>query len=268
MPSRPLDNIETEIETWIKNSTNRFKEPGSPFIDKQQVWVLKFISPRYLGSFLQSKLLAVSATPGFTWGDGVYVTPICNPYSTMMYGRAGILGKIDAAAVTNVFDACDDRGVGLYQEWIQYGTFLFRQLTTTIHANIANRILRNWFRRRFAIDIVAFPPDQFNRAYVDRTKDRWFVVSDWANVGAQSHGQRPALSRVIKDCEWVALVQEEFEESPAKMHFKDLLGPHITPSGIVRIPANRPNLVSTLFQAYTANRSGVNPAPTIVSIRP
>lgn len=268
MPSRPLKDIEDEIKSWIRDSTNRFRAPGSPFVDNYQVWVLKFISARYLGSFLQSKLLAVSATPGFTWGDGIYVTPLCNPYSTMMYGRVGILGRIESGSVNKVFDALDDQGIRLYQEWIQYSTFLFRQLTTTIHANIANRILRNWFRRRFGIDLVMFPPDQFNRAYVDRTKDRWFVVSDWTNVGSQVHGQRPALSRVIKDCEWVAIVQEEFEETPAKTHFKDLLGPYITPPGIVRIPAHRPSLSSILMQAHAANLSGASPAPTVVSIRP
>ncbi len=267
MPTKPLDKLEDEIEDWIKDSTRRFKAPGSSFVDNQQTWVLKFIPPRYLGSFLQSKLLAVSATPGFTWGDGVYVTPICNPYSTMMYGRAGILGRIDAAMIDRVFDASIGAGVDLYQEWIQYGVFLFRQLTTTIHGNIANRILRNWFRRRFAIDIVVFPPDQFNRAYVNQTKDRWFVISDWTNVGPQAHGQRPTLSRKVEDCEWVAIVQEEFEETGTKIHFKDLLGPHIAPPGILRIPANRPNLASTLMQAYVANRSGTNP-PTLVSIRP
>jgi hypothetical protein len=229
---------------------------------------MKFIPSLYLASFLQSKRLAISTTAGFTWGDGLYVTPLCNPYSTMMYGRAGVLGWIDVADINNVFDASADTGIRLYQDWIQYSTFLFRQLTTTIHSNISNRILRNWFRRRFVIDLVVFPPDQFNRAYVDRANDRWFVVSDWTNVGAQAPGQRPALSRVIRDCEWVAIVQEDFEETQSKTHFKDLLGPHITPPGVIRIPGSRPNLAPQLIHAHAVNRTGAAPGPTIISIRP
>lgn len=185
----------------------------------------------------------------------------------MMYGRAGIMGRIDVADINKVYDAANDRGIRLYQEWIQYSTFLFRQLTTTIHSNITNRILRNWFRRRFDIDLITFSPDQFNRAYVDRTRDRWFVVSDWTSVGSQAPGQRPTLSQAVKDCEWVAIVQEDFEETPAKTHFTDLLGPHTVPPNVIRIPSNRPNIGPALIQAYNTNHGGANP-PTVVSIRP
>jgi hypothetical protein len=268
MSTRSLTDVEDDIKKWIINSTNQFKDPSSSLVEEGEIWVLKFIPSRYLASFLRSKLLAISTTPGFTWGDGVYVTPLRNPYSTMMYGRVGIMGRIAAIDIDRVYDASNDTGIRLYQEWIQYSTFLFRQLTTTIHSNIANRVLRNCFRRQFKINLTTFAPDQFNRAYVDGARDRWYVVSDWSGVGTYAPGQRPMMSQVIRNCEWVAIVQEDFEETPAKTHFSDLLGPHMTPANIIRIPSNRPSITSALTQAYSANRGGVGQVPTVVSVRP
>jgi hypothetical protein len=268
MAARSLSALQGEIDDWINESTETFLSAKRGFVDGGKIWVLKFISPRFLSSFLRTKLLMISATPGFTWGDGVYVTPISNPYSTMMYGRVGVMGWLKQEDVAKVYDASADPGIRLYQQWIQYSSFLFRQLTTTIHADLANRILRNSFRRSFAIDLVLFPPDQFNRAYVDSNRDRWFVISDWSYASPQPSGQRPQFSSRVRDCEWVALVQEEFEESNSKTQFRDLVGPFAAPPGLLRIPTNRPNLGSQLMATYSTNRAATSAGQSFISIRP
>jgi hypothetical protein len=87
------------------------------------------------------------------------VTPIENPRTTMMYGHVGVVGTFPIATA-RFFDADDSTGIDLYQQWIVYQPTLFRELTTTIHANSANRQLRNDFRTRFQIDCVLFRPDE------------------------------------------------------------------------------------------------------------
>src|SRR5687767_3103484 len=190
MPLRPLADVENDIRSWCVSSTNAFR---AAFVEADRVWVLKYIPARFLKSFLAAKQMIVSATPGFTWGDGVYVAQLRHPYSTMMYGRAGLMGWLPWMDRQTAYDATR-RGVDLYLEWIQYFRGPYKYLATTLHANLANRALRNAFRRKFAIELVFFPPDQFNQAYVNPSTDRWFVVSDWIGAGPQAPGQRPVRS--------------------------------------------------------------------------
>jgi hypothetical protein len=145
------------------------------------------------------------------------------------------------------------RGVDLYIEWIQYFRGPYKYLATTLHANLANRALRNAFRRKFAIDVVFFPPDQFNQAYVNPSTDRWFVVSDWSGAGPQAPGQRPRRSTRIRECEWVAMVEEEFEESVWKVHYSDLFRPVLHGTAL---PPQNPTLQSDLNKAYATTRKG------------
>jgi len=252
MPARPLHAIQTDIGDWIAHSTQAFKQD---YAETGKVWVLKFIDARFLGAFLRSGgRLVVSATPGFTWGDGVYVAPLRNEYSTMMYGRIGVLGWLDPSDIRNVYDASQSKGVELYQEWIQHSSFLYRQLTTTIHADLTNRVLRNAFRRTFDIDVVYFPPDQFNRAYVNSARDRWFLVSDWTSVGKFAPGQRPQFSNRVRECRWVAIVEEQFEPSASRTHYSDLIGPYA-----VRAGPSRPSLKPQFLKAHASN-TGPQPA--------
>ncbi len=250
MQTRALADVEKDIEDWLATSTATWSRQ---FVESGGVWALKFISPRFLAGFLKSKKMTISATPGFTWGDGVYVAPLENPYSTMIYGRAGIMGRIPWTIQSKVYDACQTRGVELYQEWIQYFRGMYRFLTTTVHANLANRALRNAFRRKFAIDVVSFPPDQFNRVYVDPVRDCWLVVSDWQNLGPQAPGQRPINSSRILDCEWVAMVEEEFQESVWRVHYLELFG------SVLHAPGKggrNPTLSNALLTAYQNARAG------------
>jgi hypothetical protein len=250
MNGRTLDNVEKEIRAWIDESTLRF---DAQFTEAQRIWVVKYFNPSFLAGFLKSKQLVISTSPGFTWGDGVYVTPLANPYSTMMYGRIGVLGWIDNVPL-RAFDAVDPRGIDLYQEWISYSTYLYRLLTTTIHADRANRLLRNAFRRSFQIDITHCRPDQYNKNYVSLSQDHWFVVSDWAGLQSQGPSQRPTFSSRIQDCEWVAVVGEQFQESQWKTHFLDLIGPHLHPSGTRRL--TNPALASLLRTCHATTSAG------------
>jgi hypothetical protein len=249
MPLRPLVAVESDIRNWCGTSTTAFR---AAYVETDRVWVLKYIAARFLKSFLSAKQMTVSATPGFTWGDGVYVTPLHHPYSTMMYGRAGVMGWLPWTHVQRAYDATG-RGIDLYLEWIQYFRGPYKCLATTLHANLANRALRNAFRRKFAIDVVFFPPDQLNQAYVNPSTDRWFVVSDWSGAGPQAPGQRPVRSVRIKECEWIAMVEEEFEESVWKVHYSDLFRPVLHGTAL---PPQNLTLQNDLRKAYSKTRAG------------
>ncbi|MCC7157100.1 MAG: hypothetical protein IT161_21145 [Bryobacterales bacterium] len=249
MPLRPFVAVERDIRNWCATSTPGFR---ATYVEAGRVWVLKYFAARFLKSFLSAKQMTVSATPGLTWGDGVYVTPLRHPYSTMMYGRAGVMGWLSWTDAQTAYDATG-RGIDLYLEWIQYFRGPYRYLATTLHANLANRVLRNAFRRKFAIDVVFFSPDQYNRAYVNPSTDRWFVVSDWNGVGPQAPGQRPVRSARINECEWVAMVEEEFEESVWKVHYSDLFRPVLHGTAL---PPQSPALQHDLRKAYAKTRTG------------
>jgi len=176
--TRTLADVESDIRAWIAQSKATFQ---GQFADPSgETWVLKFFPPQYFASFMQQRKLVISVTPGFTWGDGVYVVPIDHVYSAMIYGRVGVMGWIDKSELSKVYDAADATGLALYREWIQFKPGLFALLTTTVHAQFANRRLRNAFKKRFEIDLVVFRPDEFNRAYVQPASDRWFVLSDFS----------------------------------------------------------------------------------------
>ena len=244
---RPLAVIEKDVRDWIARSASGFRRE---FVEDDRIWVLKYIPPRFLGSFRRDSRMMVSTSPGFTWGDGVYVVPLRFPYSSMMYGRIGIMGWVSAQSIS-VYDATGTEGIELYQEWIRSRAFLYRLLTTTIHSERVNRVLRNQFRMIFGIDVVWFAPDQFNPSYVQPRRDRWFCISDWVGTTGFALGQAPVPSNIVQECEWVAIVQEEFERSGSQMHFRDLIGPHLHPSaGMARTA-----ITDSLHTHYLRNRA-------------
>ncbi|MDJ0708601.1 MAG: hypothetical protein QNJ46_35490 [Leptolyngbyaceae cyanobacterium MO_188.B28] len=201
-------NLDQEIEAWIRYSTNIFKNEYVHTDDK--IWVLKFFPPKHLGSFFKNNnQIMISCSPGFTWGDGVYVTSIKHAYSAMFYGRVGVMGWIESKKITKVYDAGDPnhRGIELYQDWIMLKTSLFDELTTTIHSEIVNQQLRNEFRDEYGIDLVVFPPDESNNDYTQTQVDRWFVVSESPKTSSQNSTN---YSTTVKDCQWVLIVHEEF----------------------------------------------------------
>ena len=110
MRFRPLAAVEKDIQSWCDTSTRDFR---SKYVETDRAWVLKYIPARFLKSFLSHRRMTVSATPGFTWGDGVYVTPLRHPYSTMMYGRAGVMGWLQWAPEQKAYDATGRGSAGL-----------------------------------------------------------------------------------------------------------------------------------------------------------
>ena len=76
-----------------------------------------------------------------------------------MYGEVGVVGAYDTSTA-RMFDASDPTAIALYQEWITWQTPDYLELTATVHADIANRTLRNEFRNRFEIDCIFFRPDE------------------------------------------------------------------------------------------------------------
>ena len=214
-------SIARDIESWIRDSTTRFHRTYVNSSD-DKIWVLKFFPPKYLEAFFSGgRRLRISKNPGFTWGDGVYVTPIKHAYSSMIYGRAGVMGWIEPKAILKVYDAGHPsrKGIQLYQDWIMLKTSLFDELTTTIHSEIVNQQLRNEFRFNFKIDLVIFPPDESNNKYTQSQVDRWFTVSEFLPTSPPTSPQTLSLSKLVEDCLWVLMVKEEFvseEKDPRK----------------------------------------------------
>jgi hypothetical protein len=197
----------------------------------------------------------------------VYVVPLQHVYSAMIYGRVGVMGWVDQRDLRQTYDAADPTGRALYQEWVQFKPGLFRLLTTTIHAQYANRQLRNAFRRRFHIDCVFFRPDEFNRAYVQPARDRWFVLSDFPARGWHAAGS-VGFSRKVRDCELVAIGSEDFLTDNRGFVRHDQVGEHVTPRSVVRVASTRPSLAASLISTYQNNRSRGASPPQFLLLRP
>ena len=61
MPLRPLIAVERDIQSWITLSNRDCRQR---FVQSDCIWVLKYISPRFLPSFIRDKKLKISATDG------------------------------------------------------------------------------------------------------------------------------------------------------------------------------------------------------------
>jgi hypothetical protein len=248
-----MTSLESRIEEWIDRHVSYPEEFCEQIEGDEAMWVLKFFGPRYLEPFLATQQLMISTTAGFTWGDAVYVTPLKHPCSTMMYGRAGVMGYIKRQDIKRVFRADLPQGLALYRQWIPSEPRAFGLLTTTVHSAIANRILRNRFSRRFGLDLVVFKPDQTNRDYVQASTDKWFAVYDWSGVGVAAGATRPRLSSRIQGCKWVAVVADEFEPTGRQIRFRNYFGEQH--HQIVAQPSrnNQATLIADLRAAYASS---------------
>src|SRR5579863_2616311 len=196
----PLGDIERQIEEYILQGTDAF-HPQYSWADAR-IYAIKYFPTKRLGSFLAAgRKLYASGTAGFTWGDAVYVAPLSAPLTTMMFGRIGVVGRIEP---TRIFDAVQPQGRLLYQAWIRFQWQWYNLLTTTLHSSVANRYLRNAFRTKFRIDCVVFRPDQFCPGYVGPNSDTWFAVTHWTDGRAAA-----GLSTAVLDAEWCVVACEE-----------------------------------------------------------
>ncbi|MEL6310732.1 MAG: hypothetical protein AAFQ52_21535, partial [Chloroflexota bacterium] len=76
-------NLKAKIDKWCNDS---FKTLKTRHVDPQrnihnsgsELWVIKYMSPKYLSNFFEKKRrkLNVSLGSNFTWGDATYVTPL------------------------------------------------------------------------------------------------------------------------------------------------------------------------------------------------
>lgn len=213
--------------------------------DSDKLFVIKYLPARFLSGVLSTQRLFASATPGHTWGDAVYVAPIECPLTTMMYGAAGVVGWLSASGM-RFFDATNPKSLALYQEWISYFSDLFRQLTTTVHANQANRELRNKFRSRFGIGCVLFRPDEPCPSYVDSDQDSWLALTHWNTAGLVGYGP----SQAVRDLRWCAIGTDSFE--PDGLGFRAFLHPSLSKERHF-VKANYEKLDADLRAAYAAS---------------
>jgi hypothetical protein len=218
-----LDDVEALIKQHLATgpSNAMLRASLETHADRSKLYVIKYTVPKFLSDILLTESLFASRTPGYTWGDAVYVAPLSSPRSTMMYGAAGVIGWL-AAENMIFYDAVDSRGIEYYQEWITYFRPLYTQLTTTVHADHANQELRNKFRSRFGIDCILFRPDETCAGYVDDTEDLWLAITQWGPTRQVANGR----SQVVRDLKWCAIATESFE--PDGLGYRALLHPTLS----------------------------------------
>lgn len=231
--------LEKKIHNYVDSCTYFFTKN---FLVDGRCYVIKYLPSSRLESFLcGGKKLYASNIPGYTWGDGVYVAPLSLPLSTMMYGRAGIVGHIEPKTV---FDATQPTGITLYQAWIRRQWAVYRRLTTTMHADQANRTLRNRFRSRFNIDCVIFRPDQDCHGFVRPHTDYWLAVTHW-NKPTPPKRVWSGFADCVKEPEWCVLCAEDFEMSKDPKYFTNHIGRAVRKSPIAGITlASTPTIKS------------------------
>lgn len=266
LPSEAISGIRLAglSNTWLqlaiaehcKKSRDRFDQNFS--LEDGELLVIKYIPATRLGSVLGTGRLFAANGPGYTWGDAVYVSPIDTPFSTMMYGDVGIVGRYTP---NTVFDGSDPYGMSLYQTWIQTQFSWYDLLTTTIHSDVANRFLRNRFRTTFGIDCVFFKPDQFAANYVRRS-DYWLAVSHWI---PDPSGRRVAggPTSVIQDLEFSVVISERFDGNRSKFFYNPLLGAELRRRTTDALPLQLTSVAyrNALRTAYAARNN--NPKPPV-----
>lgn len=221
-----------------------------------KIWVIKYIPGKHLESFIENQAIWSSAVAGYTWGDGVYVTPLRYSLSGAIFGRVGVVGYIDQSDIRHVYDASHPDGISLYQEWIPYQEELFRDATTRVYAQIANRYLRNLFRHLYGIDLIFFNPDEFNKFYVDPDVHHWFTLSEWDTSSSSTFPvSKFGPSSLVRECRWVVRIEEEFttEDYPSQSKRTEMFGKHISP--VPPSADNRPDIESILRACHADQRN-------------
>jgi hypothetical protein len=254
-----LRSLEAEIEDFILHGKHRFETQFKH--DDGAAYVVKYMLPARLGSFMTNKLLYASDVPSYTWGDAVYVAPLVGPFSTMIFGRVGIVGTIDPQ---RVYDATGTAGKDYYQQWIRFQWRWYDLLTTTVHSPLANRYLRNRFRTRFRLDCVLFRPDQFCTGYVDPAGDTWFAITHWDRYRRVAFG----TANCVQKAEWCVVTCEEFEGKRYNFVYDAILGP--SQRGGARLTRQQlrvgsANLVNRILATYRQRQNNANAQVLVVT---
>jgi hypothetical protein len=218
-------------------------------LDGDELRVVKYMPAEYLADTLAFGKLYAAERAGFTWGDAIYVAPAGFPLCTMMYGEVGVVGTYSVLAA-RCYDASNPKGIRLYQDWITFQTTLYRELTTTVHANAANRELRNAFRTRFQIDCVLFRPDEHCPGYVHSTHDWWLAISHWDTQRCVAHG----FSGAVANLKWCVVVPDAFK--PDGRGYRALLY-KVLPSSHSYVGGHYSTLAADIKGAYSRGQSQV-----------
>lgn len=230
------------LDDDIEHHINHSRRSADPFVeDDGSLLVLKHLAASNLRRTLRLGFYA-SSEKGFTWGDGVYVSPLSQPLTTMMYGDVGVAGSVDADGL-RFFDAVDPAGLQMYQRWIQGQGPEYDLLTTTVHSDFANRQLRNDFRTRFQIDCVIFLPDEPCVHYTDPHNDRWLALTHWNAANAVGYGP----SKVVRKLKWCFVSADTFERE--NLGFKAHLYPGLTGSNTF-VQSQYATLAGNIRKAY------------------
>jgi hypothetical protein len=257
-PDRRLNftGVERDIDDYMTGPSRRSFDAKFPAAQGAR-YVIKYLPATRLRSFYRSapagggsKRLFAACKPGYTWGDAVYACPLQSPFSSMFYGRVGVVGVVDPK---RVFDAADAQGRSHYQKWIQSQSKWYELLTTTIHEEAANRYLRNRFRTHFQIDCVFFHPDQVAPGYSNRRQDIWFAITH--EVGGRVAS---GLTNAVSNPEWCVVLCEEFAPATGKLAYGPLLGPERRgrPLSQSSIQQMSPKLENQIIQAYQQITTG------------
>jgi hypothetical protein len=203
--------------------------------------VIKYMPTKYGAMYVRAGSgLRISDRPGFTWGTGVYLTALCYPVSTGIYGRAGVVSWYDPAG-WRCFDATVPGFEALFVSWLHLQPTL-RDILVTVHSDYHNHLLRNLFREQFHVDCVLFHPDEQDSAgtYTAGT-DVWMAVGEFDAKGELMIG----TSRLFHDARLTVILEEEF----------DIDSPPLTRSAVLKLTATRtPNavLVADIVGHYQA----------------
>jgi hypothetical protein len=243
--AQTLDDLEIEIEQFIKASQAKAHEVISPGTRHGPTYVVKYLPASRLMGVLQRQVLYAANNERFTWGDAVYVSPVHSPLSSIMYGEVAVVGTCSIDLMT-VFDATSGQGIRLYQRWISLHEDLFTLLTTTVHANRANRELRKRFRQKFRIDCVCFTPDEKCVGY-SRASDLWLALTLWDSCEAPGWGE----SDVVKDLRWCGITADAFQKED--MGYISLLHPTLTHDREFAL-RRQPRLKQALLSAYESQK--------------
>jgi hypothetical protein len=189
--------------------------------------VIKFSPARYANTIRRTGRLHISSALDYTWGTGVYCSPLDNPLSGAIYGRVGSVARFDPTT-WKIFDATSSAGQVAYIRWLQLQP-LYPLLTLTVHAQLANQLMRDLFRTSFDIDCVVFHPDQadttpagnsFGAIYTSPI-DIWMCAGEFGPAGRLMRGD----SGIFHDARPCVLVEEEFEKLLEGMVYAPQIGP-------------------------------------------
>jgi hypothetical protein len=207
LPRALRTNIRGAIEdcrpAWSQFVSDNLEDRGSPAGPSLAV---KYVPSRFAATYRSPNPGLFIGSSNFTWGRGVYVTGVQEPLSTAIYGRIGIVARINDPANWTCFDARDPANEALYLQWLN-AQVDYPEAVLTVHSDHWLHQLRNLFREQFQIDVVLFHPDEADLpGWYTRPIDTWLAVSDWTSTGLLSSGYSGRFS----DARLTILIEDEF----------------------------------------------------------